>query len=74
MKRRISPGWLAFGTIIVLGVAGVLIGYGSGPPYSSPEQQCQAYCRGQSKEGQMVSVYPRTMTGSRDAPVECHCR
>jgi hypothetical protein len=74
MKRRISPAWLAFGVIFALGAAGVLIGYGSGLPSSGLEQRCQTYCRGQGKEGQMELVYPKSMTGSRDSPVECRCR
>lgn len=74
MKRRISPAWIAFGAITVLGATGVLIGHRSGRSNSGLEQQCLTYCRGQGKEGQMVQTYPKTMTGSRDSPVECRCR
>ena len=74
MKRRISPGLIGLGAIVVFGVAGVLISHGAGWFGSRLEEQCQTYCAARAKQGQMVPVYPKAMTGSRDGPTECGCR
>lgn len=74
MKRPISPGRIALDVSVVFGVAGVLITYGVGWLGSRLEAQCQTYCAARAKQGQMVPVYPKTTTGSRDRPTECSCR
>lgn len=74
MRRRISPALIALGVVVVFGVTSVLVGYGSGWLGSRLEARCQTYCATQRKQGQMVPVYPKSMTGSRDGPTECRCR
>jgi hypothetical protein len=74
MKRRISPSLIALGAIVAFGVVSVLIAFGAGWLGSRLEEQCRTYCAARAKQGQMVPIYPKTMTGSRDGPNECGCR
>lgn len=73
-KPRVSRDLVAALVIAVFGGAGVGISLYGEKWFGSPEQRCKDSCALQGKEGVMANVYPKTMTGSRDGPMECRCR
>jgi hypothetical protein len=73
MKHRLPRGLIvALGFLAIVGVS-ILIAVVFGPSQPFAER-CSKYCQSIGKQGEVVAVYPRTMTGARDGPVNCECR
>jgi hypothetical protein len=73
-KRGMPRDLVAALVVVTFGLAGVLFTLYGDKWFGSPEQRCHDSCATQNKEGVMALVHPRTMTGSKDGPRECHCR
>jgi hypothetical protein len=73
-KRGMPRDLVAALVVVTFGLAGVLVTLYGDEWFGSPAQRCHDSCATQNKEGVMALVYPRTMTGSKDGPRECHCR
>ncbi|MGJ7498197.1 hypothetical protein ACSFA8_24450 [Variovorax sp. RT4R15] len=74
MKFLTSRSMIALAAIVIVGVAGLIKGYSLGWIGSRIENQCQEFCAARGKPGQMLPVFPKSVTGGRDGPTECVCR
>ncbi|CAN7586545.1 hypothetical protein LJR084_004400 [Variovorax sp. LjRoot84] len=72
-ELRVPLGLAVAAVFATFGIAGVLKSLYGYEWFGSPAQRCHDYCVSQGKEGDMLRVYPKTMTGARDGPRECQC-
>jgi hypothetical protein len=40
----------------------------------SAEEECKKVCLARGRQWALVPLYPKSMTGARDAPLKCECR